>query len=47
MVAIPSSPDATSEGAEGETVVTAAVLLQELLVVDLGVLELVGAIVAR
>ena len=42
MVAIAAHPSAAPEGAEGEAVVAAAVLLQELFVVDLGVLELVG-----
>ena len=44
MVTIPSHPDAAGEGAEGIAVVAAAVLLQELLVVNLCVLELVGAV---
>ncbi len=44
MVTIPSHPDTAGEGAEGIAVVAAAMLLQELLVVDLCVLELVGAV---
>ena len=44
VVTIPSHPDAAGEGAEGIAVVTAAVLLQEFLVVDLCVLELVALV---
>ena len=47
MVAIAAHPDTGAEGAEGEAVVAAAMLLEELLVVDLGVLVLIGAVVAR
>ena len=42
VVTIPAHPDAATEGAERVAVVFAAVLFQELLVVYLGVLELVG-----
>ena len=45
VVAIATHPDAAAEGAEGVAVVASSVLFQELLVVDLGVLELVGRIV--
>ncbi len=44
VVAIATHPDAAGEGAEGIAVVAAAVLLQELLIVDLCVLELVAVV---
>jgi hypothetical protein len=47
VVAISSCPDASGKGAEGESIVTAAMLFQELLVVYLGVLILVGAVIGR
>ena len=47
MVAVAAHPDAAAEGAEGIAVVFAAVLLQELLVVNLRVLELIGVVTCR
>ena len=44
MVAVATHPDAAAEGAEGVAVVFAAMLLQELLVMDLCVLELVAVV---
>ena len=44
VVAVTTHPDAAAEGAEGITVVSAAMLLQELLVMDLCVLELVAVV---
>ena len=44
VVAVTTHPDAAAEGAEGIAVVFAAMLLQELLIVYFGVLELVAVV---